>query len=56
MSPLAQKYTPDEIFKLIFVLIEMCGSVCYSSIIEEKPDTIDHMKPVLYSIIRKSLS
>jgi AcrR family transcriptional regulator len=55
-SPLAQKYTSDEIFKLIFVLIEMCGSVCYSSIIEEKPDTIDHMKPVLYSIIRKSLS
>ena len=56
MSPLAQKYTPDEIFKLIFVLIEMCGSVCYSSILEEKPDTIRHMKPVLYSIIRESLS
>lgn len=55
-SPLAQRYTEDELFKLIFVLVEMCGSTCYSSIIEGKPDTIDNMKPVLYRIIRQSLS
>ena len=55
-SPLARTYTDDEMFKLIFVIMEMCGSVCYSSIIEEKPDTIDNMKPVLYGIIRRALN
>lgn len=55
-SPLALTYTDDEMFKLIFVIMEMCGSVCYSSIIEEKPDTIDNMKPVLYGIIRRALA
>ena len=43
-------------FKMIFVIIEMLGSVCYSSIIEGKPDTVDNMKPVLYGIVRKILS
>ena len=38
-SPLAARYTEDELFKMIFVIIEMLGSVCYSSIIEGKPDT-----------------
>ena len=55
-SPLARTYTDDEMFKLIFVIMEMCGSVCYSSIIEEKPDIIDNMKPVLYGIIRRALA
>ena len=55
-SPLVRTYTDDEMFKLIFVIMEMCGSVCYSSIIEEKPDTIDNMKPVLYGIIRRALA
>ena len=55
VSPLAQKYTQDEMFKIIYVLVEMCGSICYSSIIEEKPASIDHMKPVLYEIVRKTL-
>lgn len=54
-SPLMEKYTPDEVFKMIYVMIEMCGSVCYSSIIEGRPDTIDNMKPVLYGIMRKAL-
>lgn len=35
-SPLAARYTEDELFKMIFVIIEMLGSVCYSSIIEGK--------------------
>ncbi len=54
-SPPAAGRSDDELFKRVFVILEMCGSVCYSSIIEEKPDTIDNMKPVLYDIIRKSL-
>lgn len=55
-SPLAGRCTEDEMFKIIFVLVEMCGSVCYSSIIEGRPDTIDNMKPMLYRIIRQSLA
>ena len=55
-SPLAARYTEDELFKMIFVIIEMLGSVCYSSIIEGKPDTVDNMTPVLYGIVRKILS
>ena len=55
VSPLAQKYTQDEMFKIIYVLVEMCGSICYSSIMEENPASIDHMKPVLYEIVRKTL-
>ena len=55
-SPLAARYTEDELFKMIFVIIEMLGSVCYSSIIEGKPDTVDNMKPVLYGIVPKILS
>ena len=54
-SPLARRYTDEELFKLIYVIIEMCGSTCYSAIIEQRPDTIDNMKPVLYGIIRKVL-
>ena len=51
-----QEQLVDELFKMIFVIIEMLGSVCYSSIIEGKPDTVDNMKPVLYGIVRKILS
>jgi hypothetical protein len=36
--------------------LSMCMSVCYSSILEGKPDNIDAMKPVLYDIIRRALS
>ena len=55
-SPLAAHRTEDELFKLVFIIVEMCGSICYSSIIEQKPDTIDNMKPVLYDIIRRALA
>lgn len=55
-SPAMAGRSHDEILKLLFVIVEMCGSVCYSSIIEGRPDTIDNMKPVLYDIIRKSLA
>lgn len=54
-SPVMQNRTEDEVFKMIFIILEMCGSTCYSSIIEGKPDTIDNMKPVLYELIRRSI-
>lgn len=54
-SPQASRYSEEELFRIVFVIVEMVGSVCYSSIIEGKPDTIDNMKPVLYGIVRNIL-
>lgn len=54
-SPQASRYSEEELFRIVFVIVEMAGSVCYSSIIEGKPDTIDNMKPVLYGIVRNIL-
>lgn len=48
--------TPQELFNTFYLIVEMCGIVCYSSIIEKKPDTIENVKPLLYSMIRKVLS
>lgn len=51
-----QDRTEAEIINLVYVLMEMVGSVAYSAIIEHTPDNIDNMKPVLYDIIRKAVS
>ncbi|MBW9150163.1 TetR/AcrR family transcriptional regulator [Clostridium sp. CM028] len=45
----------SEAEKILFMIIELTGSVCYSSIILEEPDTIDNMKPVLFKTIKKIL-
>lgn len=42
--------------KVIFMLIELISSVCYSSIILEEPDNIDNMKPILFIMIKKMLT
>lgn len=55
-SPEMKGRTESEVINLVYVLMEMAGSVCYASIIEHAPDNIDNMKPVLYEVIRKSLS
>ena len=54
-SPEMAGRTEREIYQRITALGSMCMSVCYSSILEGKPDTIDAMKPVLYDIIRRAL-
>ena len=54
-SPEMAGRTEHEIYQRITALGSMCMSVCYSSILEGKPDNIDAMKPVLYDIIRKAL-
>ena len=53
-SPEMAGRTEREIYQRITSLGSMCMSVCYSSILEGKPDNIDAMKPVLYDIIRKA--
>lgn len=55
-SPELQGRTESEIIKLIYVLMEMVGSVSYAAIIEHTPDDIENMKPVLYDVIRRALS
>lgn len=55
-SPASQNRTQQELFNLVYIIVELCGSVCYSSIIEQIPDTIDHMNPLLYTMIRRILN
>lgn len=55
-SPLPQTHTEQEQFNIIFLIVELCGTVCYSSIIEHRPDSIENMKPLLYNIIRRILA
>ncbi|MDO5603188.1 MAG: TetR/AcrR family transcriptional regulator [Oscillospiraceae bacterium] len=46
----------NDVLKEVFIILEMCGAVCHEAIIENRPDTIDNMKPILFEIIRKILS
>lgn len=41
--------------KILFMIIELVGSVCYSSIILEEPYDMDSMKPILFKTIKKML-
>lgn len=54
-APLKDIHTTQELFNIIYMIVELCGNVCYTSIIEQRPDTIDNMKPLLYDIIRRIL-
>ena len=53
-SPEMAGRSEREVYQRITALGSMCMSVCYSSILEGKPDNIDAMKPVLYDIIRRA--
>ncbi len=45
---------PNEyIEKVLFMIMELTGSICYSSIILNEPDNIDEMKPILFNTIKK---
>lgn len=54
-TPQFADYTRDELTKLLFVIMELAGSLCYSSIILGEPDTMENMKPLLYRMVRKLL-
>lgn len=54
-SPEMSGRTEREVYQRITALGSMCMSVCYTSVLEGKPDNIDAMKPVLYDIIRRAL-
>ncbi len=48
-------YSQKKAEQVVFIIIEMLGSVCYSSIILEQPAPIDEMKPVIFEMIKKML-
>ncbi|GKX30423.1 TetR family transcriptional regulator [Vallitalea longa] len=45
----------EDVDKTLFLIIELIGSTCYSSIILNEPASIDEMKPILFNVIRKML-
>ncbi|MFA0815706.1 MAG: TetR/AcrR family transcriptional regulator [Anaerofustis sp.] len=51
-----RKTEEDEIANIIYAIVEMCGSLCYSCIIKQQPTDIFTMKPTLYKMIRRILS
>ena len=54
-SPYLSRYTIEEAYRMMFLIVEMVGSICYTSILLEQPAPIDQMKPVLFHTIRKIL-
>lgn len=49
-------YNEQETDHLLFILLEMTGSVCYSAIINNEPAPVSAIKPVLFTTIRKILA
>jgi AcrR family transcriptional regulator len=45
----------EEARNTIFATVEMCGSLCYTCIINKQPTNMETMKPTLYMMIRKIL-
>ena len=43
----------EDIEKILFIIMELTGSICYSSIILNEPANIDEMKPILFDTIKK---
>lgn len=46
------KKTREEIDIILFMIIELIGSVAYSAIVLEEPTDIDSVKPYLYSAVK----
>lgn len=55
-SVVSDSYAEGEMDYLLFILLEMTGSVCYSAIINNEPAPIETVKPVLLKTIRKILA
>ncbi|NLV77512.1 MAG: TetR/AcrR family transcriptional regulator [Tissierellia bacterium] len=45
----------EEVEKILFMIVELTGSVCYSCIILNEPANIDEMKPILFKTIKKMI-
>lgn len=54
-TPLS-KYTFKEAYHIMFMLIEMVSSTCYSCIILQEPTDIDDMKPTIFLMVEKMMA
>ena len=45
----------EDVEKILFMVVELTGSVCYSCIILNEPADIDEMKPILFNTIKKMI-
>lgn len=53
---LKEKYTREQVINIIYIIIEMVGSVCYSAIVKNVPASIDVIKPTLLVLIERMIS
>lgn len=51
-----EEMSTENMEKILYSIIELTSSTCYSAIVLEEPYTIDEMKPVLFKIIKKILA
>ncbi|MCI8359885.1 MAG: TetR/AcrR family transcriptional regulator [Clostridiales bacterium] len=52
----AAGYGEEEAFRLLFMVIELVSTVCYSAVVLEQPAGLDEMKPLLFTAIRRMLA
>lgn len=52
----AAGYGEEEAFRMLFMVIELISTVCYSAVILEQPAGLDEMKPLLFTAIRRMLA
>lgn len=48
-------YTEQDAMRLLFIIMEMVSSIAYSTIIENEPENIDEIRPILFSSIQKMI-
>lgn len=48
-------YSEQEAYQLLFMMIELISSICYSCISLKQVDTIDDMKPMLFQSLRNMM-
>ncbi|MEA4986839.1 MAG: TetR/AcrR family transcriptional regulator [Anaerovorax sp.] len=53
--PHMSSYSQSQSYHIMFMIIELVGAMCYSSIIEKQPDTIENIKQDLFFVIRRIL-
>lgn len=53
---LKERYTRQEVINIIYIIIEMVGSISYSSIIKKVPADIATIKPTLLMLIKRMIN
>ena len=48
-------YTRSEAYQLLFMILELVSTLCYTAIVLHQPDDIEQLKPMLFTTIRKMI-